>query len=262
MRHRGMSIDAMAAALLEENAHRCVPPLAEAEVRSIAASVGRYAPTATTIAPLVGYTLDELCAHAFPTRRVLLARGDTAIFREGHIGQVYAERGVGKTWFLQTLALVISAGTEALGFRTAHPSRVLYVDGEMASEEVQERFTLLGERLKVTPADRLTIVAADWQDGFLPRLDTDEGQDLLEPFVAPADLIILDNRSSLCDPEGEKDPVAWQPAQDWLLSLRRRGKGVLLAHHANRQGGARGHSKAEDPMNLLIRLARPEGYSH
>ena len=35
---------------------------------------------------------------------------------------------------------------------------------------------------------------------------------------------------------------------------------MLIAHHANRMGGARGHSKAEDPMNL-IKLARPDDYS-
>jgi len=72
---------------------------------------------------------------------------------------------------------------------------------------------------------------------------------------------MLDNRSCLFDPEGEKDPTAWQPAQEWLLSLRRQGKAVLLIHHSNRQGSARGHSKAEDPLNLMIKLSRPEGYS-
>jgi hypothetical protein len=46
-----------------------------------------------------------------------------------------------------------------------------------------------------------------------------------------------------------------------LLSLRKRGKAVVLAHHANRQGGARGHSAADEPMNLIIKLTRPEGYS-
>ncbi len=35
----------------------------------------------------------------------------------------------------------------------------------------------------------------------------------------------------------------------------------MLAHRSNRQGGARGHRKPEDPMNLLINLTRPEGYS-
>jgi Bifunctional DNA primase/polymerase, N-terminal/Primase C terminal 1 (PriCT-1) len=44
MRRRGMTPQAIEAALLAENAARCHPPLAEAEVREIARSVSRYAP--------------------------------------------------------------------------------------------------------------------------------------------------------------------------------------------------------------------------
>lgn len=46
MRRRGMSVATIEAALLAENAARCNPPLPDAEVRQIAASVGRYAPAA------------------------------------------------------------------------------------------------------------------------------------------------------------------------------------------------------------------------
>jgi putative DNA primase/helicase len=46
MRRRGMSEEAIAAALLAENAQRCKPPLDEAEVRKIARSVARYEPAA------------------------------------------------------------------------------------------------------------------------------------------------------------------------------------------------------------------------
>ena len=42
---------------------------------------------------------------------------------------------------------------------------------------------------------RRQIVAADWQEGFIPRLDTPEGQAALEPFVDNADLIFFDNLS-------------------------------------------------------------------
>ena len=209
---------------------------------------------------LVAFTLDELLAARFQPRQPLLCRDGVAVFREGHLGEVYASRGVGKTWFLQTLALVATTGVEALGFSAARPCRGLYVDGEMGSEEAQERFRKLSSIHGVTPGANLSIIGADWQRDFMPRLDTTEGQAAFEPFVESADLIIVDNRSCLLDPEGEKDPVAWQPAQDWLLSLRRRGKGVLLAHHSNRMGGARGHSKPEDAMNLLLKLSRPEGY--
>ena len=187
-------------------------------------------------------------------------RGETAVFREGHIGQIYAERGFGKTWLLLTLALITASAGRALGFAAPEAYRVLYIDGEMAALELQERVNLLCERLAIPASALLTIVAADWQDGFLPRLDTIEGQALIEPYIDRADLVVIDNRSCLFDPEGEKDPSAWQPAQDWLLSIRRRGKAALLGHHSNRMGGARGHSKAEDPMNLLIRLTRPEDY--
>ena len=211
--------------------------------------------------PLVGFTLRALGQQVFPERRALFVRGETVIFREGHLGELYAERGFGKTWVLQTLALVAAAGSEALGFRAPQRCRVLYVDGEMSSQEIQERFALLRERLTIPLTAELTVVAADWQAEYLPRLDTESGQAALEPFIAEADLIVFDNRSCLFDPDGEKDPTAWQPAQDWLLSLRRRGKAVLLAHHSNRHGGARGHSKAEDPMNLLVRLTRPDDYS-
>jgi hypothetical protein len=218
-------------------------------------------PTLRAVPKLTGFTLDALTDHRFPDRKALFMRGDTVVFREGHLGQVYAERGIGKTWCLQSLSLAAASGSEALGFRAPAPCRVLYVDGEMASREIQDRFDLLRDRLRIARSAALTIVAADWQEQFLARLDTVAGQAALESFVDVADLIVLDNRSCLFDPEGEKDPVAWQAAQDWLLSLRRRGKGVLTAHHSNRQGGARGHSKAEDPMNLLIRLSRPEDYS-
>ena len=44
MRRRGMSTEAIEAALLEENRRRCEPPLPENEVRKIAASMERYEP--------------------------------------------------------------------------------------------------------------------------------------------------------------------------------------------------------------------------
>ncbi len=217
-------------------------------------------PHGPTVA-LVAVTGDQLRSFPFPLRPPLFYRGDTVVFRAGHIGEIYAIRGIGKTWLLQSLALAASAGGEALGFRAPAPCRVLYVDGEMSSADIKERFTRLSEMTGLPLTARLVIIGADWQTDYLPRLDTVDGQLALEPFVEQADLVILDNRSCLFDPEGEKDATAWQPTADWLLSLRRRSKASLLAHHANRQGGARGHSKAEDPFDLLLSLTRPADYT-
>jgi len=44
MRSRGMTLKAIEAALLTENAERCVPPLDEQEVREIAHSASRHEP--------------------------------------------------------------------------------------------------------------------------------------------------------------------------------------------------------------------------
>jgi len=140
-------------------------------------------------------------------------RGDSVVLREGHLGEIFGDRG--------------------------------------------QRGNNLCERLGLSADVPVTVVAQDWQERFLPRLDTPEGQLLLDPFIDAHDVIILDNRSCLFDSAGEKDPIVWRKAQDWLLSLRRRGKAVLMGHHANRLGGARGLSNAEDPLNLIVQLARP-----
>lgn len=217
---------------------------------------------------LIGHSLEELLRHKFPPRRTLLARGMDTWIREGNLWQIFAYRGTGKTWFLETIALITAYMIEVLGLRAPEPSRVLYVDGEMTGLEVQERFQKLADILKVprqlgllNPNEqRLIIVGADWQDQYLPRLDTPEGQAAIEPFVEPADLILLDGRPSLFDREGEKDPVAWTPAQEWLLSLRKRGKAVVWAHQANRQGGSRGLGAPEDVIDVNLKLSRPSDY--
>jgi hypothetical protein len=184
------------------------------------------------------------------------------VLREGQIWQVHADRGVGKSQFVAALALVAAVpGLEVLGFHSIEPSRVLVIDGEMPGEELQDRSVRLCDLLRVNPPPNITVLGADWQESYLPNLDTAEGQDAVEAFVAAADLIVIDNRSCLLDPEGEKDPKAWQPAQSWLLSLRRRGKAVIVVHHSNRAGGSRGHSKAEDMMDVILKLSRPSGYS-
>jgi hypothetical protein len=53
MRRPGMEVPAIVAALKIENANRCKPPLPEAEVERIAASIGRYPPADPAPAPVV-----------------------------------------------------------------------------------------------------------------------------------------------------------------------------------------------------------------
>ncbi len=54
MRWRGMTPDAIEAALVKENDARCKPPLDASEVRDIARSVARYEPAAPGMKPARG----------------------------------------------------------------------------------------------------------------------------------------------------------------------------------------------------------------
>jgi hypothetical protein len=60
MRRRGMTVEAITAALLAENEARCDPPLPEDEVRGIAQSVGRYPPAADAYAIILAYLRETL----------------------------------------------------------------------------------------------------------------------------------------------------------------------------------------------------------
>jgi hypothetical protein len=211
---------------------------------------------------LKAYTAADLMRAKFPAREPLLYYGDVVGLRAGYIAQASAPTGVGKTWFLLSLAIAAAVGNvRVMGWISTRPIRVLYIDGEMPAEALRGRIRTVCGMLGVDVGmlSNLTLLASDWQDEFIPRLDTPEGQEAVEDYVTAADLVIIDNRSCLFDAEGESKTEAWAPAQEWLLSLRRRGKAVFLAHHAGRNGQPRGMSKPEDAMDVHLLLERPEG---
>jgi putative DNA primase/helicase len=94
----------------------------------------------------------------------------------------------------------------------------------------------------------------------MPDLTSEEGQAALAEHVEGADLIILDNLSTLCRAGKENEAESWLPMQEWMLRLRRAGKSVLLVHHAGKGGAQRGTSKREDILDTIISLRRPEDY--
>ena len=95
----------------------------------------------------------------------------------------------------------------------------------------------------------------------MPDLATPEGQRLLEPHLADVDLVVLDNLSALCRCGSENDGEDWAPVQEWILGLRRRGKSVLLIHHAGKNKSQRGTSRREDLLDTVITLKHPPDYS-
>ena len=183
------------------------------------------------------------------------------VLREKDLAMVFAGRGTGKTWFTLSLAAAIATGKRCFDlWDIPRPRRVLLIDGEMSGKELQDRlrkiFAGIGER---PGKGFFTLCAADRQAGAMPNLATAEGQAALDKLVERAEVVFVDNVSSLASLEDENDAAAWQPVQKWLIDLRRRGKAVILVHHSGKGGEQRGTSKREDILDLVLKLVRVEG---
>jgi putative DNA primase/helicase len=233
---------------------------AAAPVLSETADLSDDAPASTDTPPagaaLVSLTAEEMLAIRRPPREFILE----PILRTKDLAMLVAKRGVGKTWISVGMASATAAGGEFLVWRAPKPRSVLYVDGELPFETVQERLELTRTMHGHDWGGRLRILAADYQERSIPSLNLPEGQRLVEEHLGEAEILFLDNLSALCTGGVENEAESWQPMQDWLLSLRRRGIAVLFDHHAGTSGNQRGTSKREDVLDLSIKLEHPADY--
>jgi putative DNA primase/helicase len=261
-----MSAPAIEAALLADNRERCVPPLPEAEARAAAASVAKYEPARPDEARranaegvsrhLVSMTAENLLALPRQPREYVLE----PFMRTKDTGMIAAERGVGKTWVSMGMASAIAAGGRFLDWTAPRPRPVLYVDGELPTETIQERLRQTREICGHDWEGRLAFLAADLQESSIPSLNSPEAQLMIEEHLGAAEVLFLDNLSCLCRGGVENEAESWEGMQAWILSLRRRGVAVFFDHHAGRSGKPRGTSKREDVLDIVISLKHPDDY--
>ena len=138
---------------------------------------------------------------------------------------------------------------------------MLDIDGEMPAVTLQERYgTVVAASKSDAPAENFRLVAADFQPDGLPDLADAEAQRFYDSTVADADLIIVDNLSTIARGLRENEADSFGPVQAWMLTQRTAGRSVLVVHHAGKGGGQRGTSRKEDTLDTVISLARPPGY--
>jgi hypothetical protein len=133
---------------------------------------------------------------------------------------------------------------------------VLYVDGEMAREDLQARARRFGgDDVSSLP---LHFMARDLYPDGMPTLNVDKVKDAIEEAarIQDAKLIVLDNLSTLWR-GSENEAEAWDGMQDWLFRLRRAGRSVLIVHHSGKNGSQRGSSRKEDTLDVVVALRRP-----
>jgi Bifunctional DNA primase/polymerase, N-terminal/AAA domain/Primase C terminal 1 (PriCT-1) len=260
LRRRGLSADAIAAALKVENAARCDPPLSEREVDAIARSIGRYEP-ADPVRP--GPSLEE------QERAAIMAEGSSAIrsvslldlqenpplpvrwlvenlIPERSLCLLFGKPFGGKSLFALQLGLHAAGGITFLpspdgstAFKFPRPLRVLYLDEEMGLALIFKRTALM----KSGPREQLRVPEALARFRVLSRLGfrIDEPKSLealrreIDDFPGGRpDLLIVDTlRRVHAGEEKESDTMARLTAT-LIEEQERAGFASLVLHHSKK----------------------------
>lgn len=176
-------------------------------------------------------------------------------FRQGDLGFIFGERGLGKTWLALDMARGLAEGRAAGPWAIEKARRVLYVDGEMPLDGIRERDAALR-----ASNGSLSVLNHEWlfqtTGDVLNFSDPGAQAALLKLCEAQKiEVVILDNLSCLFSGIAENEADAWEQVLPWLLNLRRRKIAVVIVHHANRAGKQmRGTSRREDAAFWILRL--------
>ena len=178
------------------------------------------------------------------------------------LNMVYAWRGVGKTHFALGVAYAIATGGRFLNWEVTRPRKVLYLDGEMSANSMQDRLREISkDNLESNPDGCFRLLTPDLQNDLLPDLSSESGQKIIDNIILDSEVIIVDNISSWVRGVGrENEAESWIPIQQWALKHRRLGRSILFIHHSGKNGNQRGTSKREDILDTVICLKRPVDY--
>lgn len=173
------------------------------------------------------------------------------------IGEIYAKRGVGKTFAAIAIAHAIGCAGSWLRYKAPSSAKVLYVDGELDEATLQDRIKSLG----AINNRNLEFLCVDQQDEPFPHLAQARAQNLIEDHLADKKLLVLDNLSALAPSTNETEAEEWITIQSWLLSLRKKGISSFFVHHAGHAGHSRGTTRREDLLDWVVQLAWPNDYN-
>jgi putative DNA primase/helicase len=169
----------------------------------------------------------------------------------------------GKTLFTLGVAYAVATGGSFLGWKAGKPRPVMYIDGELPAETLQQR---LAHTVRANPEDLesgfLQFITPDRQTVPIANLAGAKAQELLTEYLLKhkTELLIIDSLATLCHSGPENEGESWLPIQSWALRLRREGLAVFFVHHAGKGGAQRGTSRREDVLDTVLHLVRPSDY--
>jgi KaiC/GvpD/RAD55 family RecA-like ATPase/biotin operon repressor len=202
--------------------------------------------------------IESFLKREFPPRQMILS----PILPTQGLMMVFARPGIGKTYLGLNIAYAISCGGDFLRWHAPEPRRILYIDGEMSGADMKQRIAEAVQGFPKEPpsSDYFRLMTPDLYPEGIPDLSTEEGQKAVDENLDGVSVVIVDNLSALCRSGRENEAESWEPMQQWMLDLKRRGICVVLIHHAGKGGMQRGTSKREDVLDTIICLRRPDDH--
>lgn len=204
--------------------------------------------------------LESFLAMSLPPRPFIMKPW----LRPGTLAMIYSFRGVGKTMLAIAIALCITRKVSIGNWVTETPTGCLYIDGEMPSEELQDRLKKLAVGLPDELAP-LTILSSELMERHKwprPNLVDPKWREAIYSYLIDGvyKVLILDNLASLTPGIDENIKKEGDDINQWYLSIRFLGVAVILIHHAGKGGDQRGSSAREDNLDISIKLSHPAGY--
>jgi hypothetical protein len=242
MRRRGMSRQAIEAALLEEN-QQCNPPLPADEVRRIAESISRYAPI--DAAPLKGLETARLatrCLADIDAKPVSwlwpghIARGKLTIFA--------GDPGLGKSQITASIAGIVTRGGRwPVSNEKCEPADVLFLSAEDdAADTIRPRLEAVGADLsRVHIVDGVLVGctrgATAANRGFSLKLDVEALDSKLTALGGVAALFIDPLTAFLGDADSHKNAEVRSLLMPLNELLARHNTAVIGVSHLNKAEG-------------------------
>lgn len=267
MRSRGMTHEAIEAALLQDNHLRCDPPLPDAEVCSIARSISRYPPSDVGI-------LSATSKNEEKAERKLRFRTGEQIAEEtpvtvpwivppwvasGAITEVSGKvKAAGKTTFLTHMVNAALNGFPFLDQDTYQTPAVYLTEQNLVSfREAMERADLLGRR-DFTVLNWTDTIGVSWPSVVRAAVDQCKKRE--------ARLLVIDTLPQFAGLVGDTE----NNAGDALKALRplqqaaAEGLGVVIVRHERKSGGSvgdsgRGSSAFAGAVDIVVSVRKPEG---
>jgi hypothetical protein len=209
-----------------------------------------------------GFLLDygAFLNEEIPPRDVLLTDHTTGgeVLLASSINEVIAFRGIGKSIIVHGLIGCLVNGGKFLNFESRGGLKVLLLDGELPSKQLQERCLHF---IGIGPRNFLLKLAAKDKSKWFPKLSSASDQErfLSEIEAFAPDVIVLDTLSSIFRFD-TNDADQWDAVNEFLVELRSKGYCVLLTHHLGKNGTQRGRTDGDDRLDVIMRLNPPNGW--